>query len=86
MRSMWAGIAPFYPRGGTTTRVGSRPLREGVRRGGLKVRRGRRLDAAVGELDRLVQRLAGAGAQPEDNTANPFTVRESERPMTNSGP
>jgi hypothetical protein len=42
--------------------------------------------AAVGKLDRLVQRLADAAAQPQGNAADPFTPRESERPIGNSGP
>jgi hypothetical protein len=45
-----------------------------------------RLDAAVGELDRLVQRLADAAAAAEDNPADPFTVETPHRPVTNSGP
>jgi hypothetical protein len=55
----------------------------------LDVRRGwreGRLDAAVGELDRLVQRLADAAAAPQDNPADPFTVETPHRPVTNSGP
>lgn len=52
----------------------------------LDVRRGwreGRLDAAVGELDRLVQRLADAAAAPESNPADPYLAG---RPITNSGP
>jgi hypothetical protein len=55
----------------------------------LDVRRGwreGRLDAAVGELDRLVQRLADAAQAPERNPADPFTVDAPHRPITNSGP
>jgi hypothetical protein len=55
----------------------------------LDVRRGwrqGRLDAAVGELDRLVQRLADAAQAPEHNAADPFTVETPHRPITNSGP
>ena len=55
----------------------------------LDVRRGwreGRLDAAVAELDRLVQRLADAAQAPERNTADPFTVDAPHRPITNSGP
>jgi hypothetical protein len=55
----------------------------------LDVRRGwreGRLDAAVAELDRLVQRLAEAAQAPERNAADPFTVDAPHRPITNSGP
>lgn len=55
----------------------------------LDVRRGwreGRLDAAVGELDRLVQRLADAAKAPEHNAADPFTTDAPHRPLTNSGP
>jgi len=55
----------------------------------LDVRRGwreGRLDAAVGELDRLVQRLADAAQAPEHNAADPFRVNAPHRPLTNSGP
>jgi hypothetical protein len=45
-----------------------------------------RLDAAVAELDRLVQRLADAAQAPERNPADPFTVDAPHRPITNSGP
>jgi len=55
----------------------------------LDVRRGwreGRLDAAVGELDRLVQRLADVAQVPERNPADPFTTDAPHRPITNSGP
>jgi hypothetical protein len=55
----------------------------------LDVRRGwreGRLDAAVGELDRLVQRLADAAQTPEHNAADPYHVDVPHRPITNSGP
>ncbi len=55
----------------------------------LCVRRGyreARLDAIVGELDRYLHQLANAAPAPKSNPADPFTVRESERPVTNSGP
>jgi hypothetical protein len=55
----------------------------------LDVRRGwreGRLDAAVGELDRLVRRLADAAQAPDHNAADPFTVETPHRPITNSGP
>jgi hypothetical protein len=49
-------------------------------------RRERRLDASVGKLDRLVQRLADATAPPQGNAADQFTVEAPHRPIADSGP